>query len=65
MFLPAQHQVTKWCDGHYEAPAWRANDRLNARAEICYQALERIIAEGPPSCAEIAKRALEEAQNVQ
>lgn len=47
-------------------PAWRANERLNARAEICYQALERIIANFAPAhpARAIARDALEAAANV-
>lgn len=48
----------------HNTPAWEANERLNARVEICYQALERIIGAGPHACAAIAREALEEAQNV-
>jgi len=49
----------------HDTPVWQANDRLNSRAEICYQALERIAAKAPPEFAQIARDALEAAGNVQ
>lgn len=37
MTLPSAEQIA------YDTPAWRANERLNAKLEIAIQALERII----------------------
>lgn len=41
-FLPALHPVTTWCTGHYDTPAWQANERLNAKLEIAIKVLEQI-----------------------
>ena len=60
MFLPAQHKVTKWCDGNYETPAWTANELLNRKVEHLAAALERIRdGRGVRSGRAIAREALE------
>ena len=49
----------------HDTPAWQANERLNERAEICFQALESILVDLPPAKYErIARDALEAASNV-
>lgn len=50
----------------HDTPAWRANERLNERAEICYCALEQISKRYPDAgtIGDIARDALERACNV-